>query len=55
MTLLAAMERNRTVTRLVLPTSVNKNEMIIKSKLDKINKERIKNNADTLVLDVRAT
>lgn len=52
MTLLAAVEHNHTLKRLVLPTSVNKDEAIVKSKLDMINEERIKKDAATLVLNV---
>ena len=54
MTLLIAMDYNHTMMRIVLPTSVNKNEAMIKSKLDKINEERIKEGTHTIVLDIKA-
>ena len=55
MTLLMALECNHTLVRLVLPTSVNKNEAVIKLKLDKINEERSKKTIRTLLLDSTAT
>ena len=51
MTLLTAMEHNHTMMRIVLPTSVKKNEAEIKNKLEKLNEERIKADIETLVLE----
>ena len=53
MTLLTAMEHNHTMMKIVLPKSVNKNEAMIKSKLDKINEERTTKGIHTLVLDIK--
>ena len=50
MTLLAAMEHNHTLKRLVLPTSVIKDEAIVKSKLEKKGSRKLY--ADTLVLNI---
>ena len=50
MTLLTAMEHNHAMMRLVLPSSVN--EAVIKNKLDKINKERMKEGTNTLTLEL---
>ena len=50
MTLLIAMEYNHIMMRLVLPSSVNK--AVIKNKLDKINKERMKEGTNTLTLEL---
>ena len=55
MTLFAAMKHNHTLMRVVLPANVNKIEAIIKSELNEINEERRKKDADTLVLDIKAT
>ena len=54
MTLLTAMKHNQTMMRLLLPTSINKNEArtMIKNRLDKINEERIKKGTKTLVLGI---
>ena len=50
MTLLNALECNHTLTRLVLPKSIDKSETKIKVKLDKINEERITKSINILVL-----
>ena len=50
MTLLSAVEHNRTIIRLVLPKNVSENESMIKLELDKINTERIKDNIKPLML-----
>ena len=54
MILLNAMEHNYTMMRLVLPTAVNKNDAVIKRKLDQINKERTKRGIKTLQLQITA-
>ena len=51
MTLLIALEHNNTMTKLVLPTSIDISETKIKIKLDKINEGRNTKGINTLVLD----
>ena len=49
-TLLTALKHNDTVTKLILPTSVDKNETKVQVNLDKINKERSTKGKNTLVI-----
>jgi len=51
MTPLTAMYHNHTMMRLVLPTSIDKNKTKIKSKLNEINEERVKECINALVLE----
>ena len=51
MTLLAAMNQNSTIKRLVLPSNVNTSEAMIQAKLKIVNDERMKRGQNVLVLD----